>query len=102
MECVTAHVEAIDEASEPVRIALERRYFINLDDLTPRVFYRLTENWLELSVRFLTEAHGVRCIKDRIARSVLKKFDQSHIEIASATYELVGLPTLRVQTVEPR
>jgi small-conductance mechanosensitive channel len=102
MECVAAEVDPLDAASEPVRTALERRYFIDVDDLTPRVFYRLTDNWLELTVRFITRAHSVRDIKDRIARVVLTKFEESRIEIASATHEIVGVPTLRVQTVDPR
>jgi small-conductance mechanosensitive channel len=102
MHCVGAHVEALDTESEAVRNALERRYFVTLDDLSPRVFYRLTDNWLELSVRFIVRAHGVREIKDAIARSVLKQFDEAHIEIASATYEIVGVPTLRLQAVDVR
>jgi small-conductance mechanosensitive channel len=82
-----------------VRSALERRYFIGVDDLTPRVFYRLTDNWLELTVRFVVRDHGVREIKDAIARAVLARFEEASIEIASATYEIVGAPTLRVQQV---
>ena len=102
LECVAEHVARIDQASQPVQAAMERRYFIDLDDLTPRVFYRMTDNWLELSVRFVAAAHGVRDIKDRIARSVLEKFDASRIEIASATYEIVGLPAVRVQGLEAK
>jgi hypothetical protein len=30
---------------------------------------------------------------------VLAKFDEASIEITSATYEIVGAPTLRVQSV---
>lgn len=99
LACVTAHAAPLDRESEPVRHALECRYFIDLDDLTPRVFYRLTDNWLELSVRFVVREHGVREIKDAIARAVLQKFDDASIGVASATYEIVGVPTLRVQEV---
>ena len=102
LECVAEHVARTDQASQPVQAAMERRYFIDLDDLTPRVFYRMTDNWLELTVRFVAAAHGVRDIKDRIARSVLAKFDASRIEIASATYEIVGLPAVRVQGLEAK
>jgi small-conductance mechanosensitive channel len=99
MACVAEHVSALDRESEPVRRALEKRYFISVDDLTPRVFYRLTDNWLELTVRFIVREHGTREIKDAIARAVLARFDEASIEIASATYEIVGAPTLRVQSV---
>jgi small-conductance mechanosensitive channel len=99
LACVADHVAALDRESEPVRRALERRYFISVDDLTPRVFYRLTDNWLELTVRFIVREHGTREIKDAIARAVLARFDEASLEIASATYEIVGAPTLRVQNV---
>jgi small-conductance mechanosensitive channel len=96
LSCVTEHAAVPDRASQPVQHALEQRYFIDLDDLTPRVFYRLTDNWLELTVRFIVREHGVREIKDAIARAVLQKFDDAAIEIASATYEIVALPPVRL------
>ena len=99
LACVAEHAAAVDRESEPVRRALERRYFISVDDMTPRVFYHLTDNWLELTVRFIVREHGIRNIKDAIARAVLTKFDEASIEIASATYEIVGVPPLRVENV---
>ncbi|MGE3507477.1 MAG: mechanosensitive ion channel family protein [Vicinamibacterales bacterium] len=97
LECVAKESDALDRESAPVRRALERRYFINVADLTPRVFYRLTDNWLELTVRFVVGEHGIRPVKDAIAREILQKFEQASIEIASATYEIVGMPPLRVR-----
>ena len=35
-------------------------------------------------------------MKDAIARAVMKRFDDAGIEIASATYEILGVPPLRV------
>ena len=78
------------------------RYFISVDDLTPRVFYRLTDNWLELTVRFIVREHGIREIKDEIARVMLRKLEEAAIDVASATYEIVGVPPLRVQNVTSR
>jgi small-conductance mechanosensitive channel len=97
LECVAQEAAALDRESEPVRRALERRYFISVDDMTPRVFWRLTDNWLELTVRFIVGEHEIRPVKDAITRAVLHKFERASIEIASATYEIVGVPALRVQ-----
>ena len=96
LACVARHSEAPAHRSDPVRRALERRYFVDLDELTPRVYYHLTDNWLELTVRFIVPEHGIRYVKDAIARDLLKELNQADIEIASATYEIVGLPTIRV------
>jgi hypothetical protein len=65
-------------------------------ELEPRVYWRLTDNWLELTVRFIAEETGVRGLKDRISRDVLAAFDEAGLGMASTNYEIVGLPPLRV------
>jgi small-conductance mechanosensitive channel len=101
LSSVAEHAAPLDRESQPVQRALERRYFIDVDDLTPRVFCRLTDNWLELTVRFIVREHGIRTVKDAITRSVLERFEEASLEIASATYEIVALPPVRVQPVSP-
>jgi small-conductance mechanosensitive channel len=87
--------EQFQAMSEPALRILQQKYFISADDLAPRVFYRLTDNWLELALRFIVTEHGVRNIKDAINRDILRDFDIHQIEIASATFELVGLPEVK-------
>jgi hypothetical protein len=41
-------------------------------------------------------AHGVRDAKDRMAREVLRSLDAARIGLASATFEIVGLPKVDV------
>ena len=69
-------------------------------NVQPRVFWRLTDNWLELTVRFLAPTHGVRALKDAMSRDILAALDAAKIGIASNTYDIVGLPPIRV-TMEP-
>jgi small-conductance mechanosensitive channel len=75
---------------------LHERFGIDLGELDPRIFWRLTDNWLEMTVRFLVRDHGVRIIKDKISRDVLPALDKAEIGIASATYEIVGVPPLTI------
>jgi small-conductance mechanosensitive channel len=97
LAAVTEHAEALDSRSEPVRRALENRYFIDLDETTPRLFYRLTDNWLELTVRFVVRDHGMREVKDAISRAVLARFEEAGIQLASSTYEITRIPPLRLE-----
>jgi small-conductance mechanosensitive channel len=90
------------EIGDASRARLEREYGIRLDDTTPRVFLRLTDNWLEMTVRFLTPEHGIRPIKDAMTRAILREFDAAGIAVASATFEVVGLPPLRMARGETR
>jgi len=70
---------------------------VALGDLQPKVYYRLTDNWLELTLRFIAEERGVRDVKDAMSRDVLGALDTAGIGIASATFEIVGLPPVRLQ-----
>jgi len=87
----------ITEVSAEVREQMERKYFIEMSTLTPRVFWAITDNWLELTLRFISRPHGVRNIKDEISRHVLARFDEAKIGIASATYDVVGFPPIRIE-----
>jgi small-conductance mechanosensitive channel len=80
---------------------IEGLYHVHPLDLEPCVYYRLTDNWLELTVRFLVESHGVRTVKDAISRDIIDAFDQAKIGIASATYDIVGFPALEIKNPPP-
>ena len=100
-ESILAHVarKYTVEASEMGQEALEemrRRYFMERAPTEPRVYWRLTDNWLELTVRFVTREHGVRDIKDQMSREILQSLDEAGIGLASATFEIVGLPRINV------
>lgn len=85
------------EMSEDERHRLEHRYHIHTDDTAPHVYYRLTDNWIDLTVRFLVREHGVRVVKDRMSREIIEQFDAHKIGIASGTYDIVGLPPVTVR-----
>ena len=78
--------------------AMQRKYFVRDVDFEPAVYWRITDNWLELTVRFLTGVYGVRGLKDDMAREILTKLDEAGIGIASATYEITGVPPLTVRS----
>lgn len=81
---------------------LARRHAIQPQSVEPRVYYRLTDNWLELTVRFIAPARGVREIKDELSRDMLNELDKAGIGLASATFEIVGLPTIRLTSDSAR
>lgn len=96
VEVAERHTAEIQDMSEDARHELTRRYFIKSADLRPRVYYRLTDNWLELTMRFVAREHGVRELKDAMGRDILRGLDDAGIQIASATFEIVGLPPVKV------
>ena len=78
-----------------------RNHFTLPEEVTlePTVYWRLTDNWLELNVRFVVPERGVRGIKDAMSRDILDALDAAKIGIASATYDIVGFPPIRIEDV---
>jgi hypothetical protein len=97
MDVVERHTIKITDLGEEAIKALEKRYVMQRSDMKPRVFLRMTDNWIELTVRFLAEDHGVRDLKDAIGREMLTGMKNAGIGVASTTFEIVGLPPLRLE-----
>ncbi|MBM6583263.1 hypothetical protein ILT44_23975 [Microvirga sp. BT689] len=53
---------------------LQRRYFMQESEFEPRVYWRMTDNWLELTVRFIARDHGVRELKGVMTRDILTAY----------------------------
>ena len=97
LDVVTEKTVKTADMGEEALAEMERRYVVKRADMSPRVYYRITDNWLELTVRFIVKDHGVRETKDEISREILERLDEAKIGIASATYDIVGLPPLRIE-----
>jgi small-conductance mechanosensitive channel len=87
----TARRHAVDPSRFDTRNAerLHRIYGLSTDEAKPRVYARLTDNWLELTVRFLVPDHGIRDIKDAMSRDILAALNEAGIRVASTTLELL-------------
>ncbi|HEY0995268.1 MAG TPA: mechanosensitive ion channel domain-containing protein [Gemmatimonadaceae bacterium] len=89
--------DVVAEATPALQRLRDRFTFKGEAGLDPAVYYRLTDNWLELTVRFVCREHGVRRLKDAISRDILEALEGAGLEVASATYEIVGLPPLELR-----
>jgi small-conductance mechanosensitive channel len=76
---------------------LEDRFGVDAGEIDPKVFWRITEDWLELTVRFLGPDHGIRHIKDRMTRQILAGFEKANILIAATRQEGVTLQPKRTR-----
>jgi small-conductance mechanosensitive channel len=98
---VRKHTEGIEHLAEPDLESIRRQYFIDPDEMVPRVYLRITDNWVELTVRFLCRTHDIRSLKDRISRDILDGLEAAGIGIASSTYDIVGFPSVRLEPPLP-
>lgn len=97
LDAAERHTVKVAERGEATLRELEQRYAAKPSTMRPRVYLRMSDNWVELAVRFIAEDHGVRDLKDAMTRDILAAMDAAGIGVASATFEVVGLPSLRVE-----
>lgn len=97
LKAVRDNTQEIANLAEPELKGLKERFFIESADIPPRVYLRITDNWVELAVRFLCGTHDIRDLKNRISRQILAGLDEARIGIASSTYDVVGFPPIRVE-----
>ncbi len=90
------HALEVEQLDKDDLRRMQQRYAVQISDIDPKVYYRLTDNWLELTVRFLANTHGVREVKDALSRDILIELDAAGIGLASATYDIVGFPKVKV------
>ena len=101
LEAARRHTVEISELSKEALETMRRRYFVQSMSMEPKVYWRITDDWLELTVRFIVHERGIRDLKDAASRDILAGLDEAGIGIASATLDIVGLPPLRHENVVP-
>jgi small-conductance mechanosensitive channel len=92
-ECIMAaaasHALSREKIGEEEVRRIEKRFGIDVGEIDPAVFWRITEDWLELTVRFLGPDHGIRGIKDKIGRDIMSAFEQQGIAIGATRQQAV-------------
>ncbi|MES2120958.1 MAG: mechanosensitive ion channel domain-containing protein [Pseudomonadota bacterium] len=99
LDAAREHALGRDKIAREELQRLEEQFGVDVGDVDPRVYWRMTDNWLELTVRFLLPDHGGRGIKDAMSRQIFAGLNEANIEIASGTYAIVEMPPLRIERV---
>ncbi len=75
-----------------------RKYLIENAMVEPTLSVKLTDNWVEFTLRFVVDYKKRRTTKNELSREILEVFQKTKgkVELASATFELVGLPNVSV------
>jgi small-conductance mechanosensitive channel len=99
LDAAKRHAVTREKIGEEEVRRMKDEFGIDVGEIDPQSFWRITDNWLEVTVRFLAPDHGIRHIKDRMSRDILAGLDEAKIGIASGTYAIVELPPIRVEAV---
>lgn len=83
--------EAQAELGEMVRI-----YLVHETPVEPMLYIVMTDNWIEMTLRYVVEAWKRREVKGQLHHELLQHFEsEPDITVASATIEIVGFPPLK-------
>ena len=80
-------VSASSGAREAIN-EMTRRYPVPRAEVEPRVFTRATDNYMELSARFVVPVRTARTAKDDITRRVAARFAAAGVRVASSTQDV--------------
>ncbi len=81
LEVARAHTTPIAQMTGEARRHLEHVFDLKPPNVEPRVFYEMTDNWVDLALRFIVPDRGIREIKDAMFRDILR-----HSRIAASRW----------------
>jgi small-conductance mechanosensitive channel len=88
----TANLQADAQAQLQRTMA---RYPLQQTQVEPTLYLSMTDNWIQVALRYIVPPRQRRTVKAQLHRELLQHFEKEpNIQIASATFEIVGLPGL--------
>ena len=100
-------LEVVEGATRPFKGAsagalaqMARRYLVHESEMAPQAFLELTDNWIELTARFVIPVRSARRIKSEVSEKILRRYSVEGVAIASTTSEIVGFAPLRLETLQ--
>jgi small-conductance mechanosensitive channel len=78
---------------------LAQVYPVQKASVEPTLYVMMTDNWIEITLRYVVEARERRQVTGQLHRELLQHFEaEPDITVASATFEIVGFPPLKSET----
>ena len=73
-----------------------KRLPVHETPVEPLLYVVMTDNWIELTLRYVVEPRRRREVTGQLHHELLRRFEaEENVTVASATFEIVGFPPLR-------
>lgn len=77
---------------------MEEKYLIHPSDVEEKIFTKITDNWIDMRLRYVVDPRKRRKVSNSLYEKILEAFNQEKdIKIASATFEIVGFPKIKIE-----
>jgi small-conductance mechanosensitive channel len=95
-ETADENIKDIEEQAQSELSRLAKKYYISSKSMKPEVYITFDENWVVLSLRYVTDARKRRDIESKLKGLILEKFEKDEdIEIASVSLEITSFPNIK-------
>jgi small-conductance mechanosensitive channel len=93
--------EALLARAEEELSRMAEQYALTDASVQPALYVVMTDNWIEMTLRYVVDARQRRSVQARLHRELLQHFEEEEaVTVASATFEIVGFPPLRSEAGE--
>jgi len=77
------------------------RYPLQQTQVEPATYITMTDNWIEITLRYIVRAQERRAVKGELHRELLQDLQADpEITVASATFEIVGFPPIKAEALD--
>lgn len=94
-----------EEVAEKDIKKLKQKYYITKKELKPKVYLQLTDNWISLSFRYLTDAKQRRQVKHDLSLEILKYIEKNKdMQISSTTsiIDIASVPEINIKNYDKK
>ena len=96
LEHAQKYTEALHAEAEAGLSKMTERYPLQQTQVEPTIYLTMTDNWIEITLRYIVDAQERRKVKGQLHRELLQHFEaEENITVASMTIEIVGFPSLK-------
>jgi len=89
LEIVKKQTEKISEKADKEITKLGEKYYLPKKPVEPVIFLTLTDNWINLNIRYVTDTKERRTIRDTLSKLILSEIEKSKkITIASENIDV--------------
>jgi small-conductance mechanosensitive channel len=90
-----AYTDCFQAEAQTGLVDLAQHYPVREATVEPTLYIVMTDNWIELTLRYVVEARERREVKGELHHQLLQHFGaEDDITVASVTMEIVGFPPL--------
>ena len=97
LEAVKKETRETTKEAEKSISKLGEKYYLQKRIAEPAIFVRLTDNWISMNVRYMTEAGNRRALQNKLSQEIISIIGKSkRIRISSTTSTLSGSLDIRM------